>query len=60
MTQSGYEIGRDLDGLTTREREVRDGIRQGKTLMKIGKELGVSRQRIGQIARSLKEKGAMK
>jgi DNA-binding NarL/FixJ family response regulator len=55
--EAGYEIGRDDTGLTAREREVLDGLREGKTQSAIGVELGVSRARISLVVKQIREKG---
>ena len=54
-----YKIGRDESGLTIREREVLAQIKQGKSNASIARDLGVSKQRVGQIVRSLVQKNAM-
>lgn len=56
---SGYEIGTDEQGLTARERAVRDLIAKGHTRSYIGAELGVSRVRVGQLVKSLTDKGVV-
>lgn len=59
MTEPGYQIERDDDGLTRREREVLAGIIAGKNLVQIGDELGVSKQRVDQIVKALVTKGTL-
>ena len=59
MTMPGYKIGRE-NGLTRREREVLAGLAEGKAMIDIAAELGVSKQRIGQIAGVLQEKGRVR
>lgn len=56
MSEAGYKLDRDEDGLTAREREVVAGLREGKTFEAIGLGLGVSKQRVAQIANALVEK----
>lgn len=60
MTKPGYKIDRSDDGLTKREREVYDLLKQGKTLTQIGEALGVTKQRTNQIAKSLESKGRVR
>lgn len=55
MTQPGYKLDRE-DGLTKRERWVLGLLRTGKSYAEIGEVLGVSKQRVGQIALALKKK----
>lgn len=57
MTVAGYEIGRDERGLTRREHEVLAGMKAQKSFAQIGAELGITKQRVGQIAKSLVRKG---
>jgi DNA-directed RNA polymerase sigma subunit (sigma70/sigma32) len=56
LTEPGYKIDR-RDGLTAREREVLDLLRQGMSQVEIGEAIGVSKQRVGQILLVLVEKG---
>lgn len=56
MTVAGYRFDRDEEGLTSRERSVLALIQKGLTFAQIGKEMGVSRQRVGQIATALVKK----
>lgn len=47
-----------VTGLTRNQREVLRGLTQdGKTQLQISEELGISRQRVNQIVRDLKQKG---
>ena len=54
-----YSQDRDpATGLTGNQRAVLDGLtKQKKTQQKISEELGISRQRVNQIVRDLKNKG---
>lgn len=52
----GYKIGRDEHGLTQNEREVLQGLLEGKTLTAVGVEMGLSRQRAAKLAADLVEK----
>ena len=56
---SGYEIGLDEDGLTAREREVRDLIGKGLTAGQIAEKIGVTRQRVSQYVATLTAKGVI-
>lgn len=57
--KAGYEIGRDEDGLTQRERTVRDLAVEGKTIVAIGEALGFSKQRASKIVNDLISKGVL-
>jgi predicted transcriptional regulator len=57
VTQPGYRIDRDDRNLTAREREVLTALVWSTPLTVIASELGVSKQRIDQIVRSLEKKG---
>jgi DNA-binding NarL/FixJ family response regulator len=59
MTEPGYAIDRDDDGLTRREREVRRGLRDGLDQPGIAESLGITKQRVNQIVASLTKKGAV-
>lgn len=59
MTVAGYEIGRDERRLTNREREVLDLMKDGLSFKDIGERIGVTKQRVGQIAQSLAKKGVL-
>lgn len=51
---SGYSLDRDDDGMTARQRAVTGHlVDDGWTYEEIGTELGISRQRVGQIVRDL-------
>jgi DNA-binding CsgD family transcriptional regulator len=56
MTTPGYTLDRE-DGLTKRERWVLGMLRAGKTQVEIAEVLKVTKQRVGQIVRALKNKG---
>lgn len=53
---TGYEIGRGGDGLTARERQVLFLIGEGHANAEIGRRLGLSKQRVGQIRKVLVDK----
>lgn len=55
-TKPGYQIERE-NGLTKREREVLGQIAQGHNVVQTAHALGVSKQRVDQILRSLVTKG---
>lgn len=55
--QPGYEVDRDESGLTARERQVLALVREGQAQAAIGKQMGLSRARIGAIVKRLREKG---
>lgn len=55
----GYELERDKDGLTHREREVLVAYLQGKTMEAIGKEVGLTKQRVSSIVSAAAKKGAV-
>lgn len=59
MTVAGYEIDRNEEGLTAREREVYDRLIAGDTFQEIGDAIGITRQRVGQVAAALVLKGAL-
>lgn len=59
-TQPGYDIGRDDSGLTKREREVIAGIVAGQALVQIAAALGVTKQRVDTIVRSLIQKDRLR
>jgi DNA-binding CsgD family transcriptional regulator len=59
MTTAGYLVERDSRGLTKREREVLLALISGKTQMEIGPLLGVTKQRVTQLVRSLEDKGVI-
>ena len=54
-SKPGYEIGRDELGLTERDRKVAAGIRAGRKQTQIAEELGISRQRVSEIVKRLKD-----
>ena len=54
-----YAIGRDADGLTARDREVRDLLKQGKSQPEIREVTGLGKQRVWQIVQKLKAKGVV-
>lgn len=56
----GYEIGREGDGTTAREREVMTLLTSGHSVTATGKVTGLSRQRVHQLAMSLVQKGLLK
>lgn len=60
MTQPGYKIDRDDRNLTAREREVLTALVWSTPLTVIASELGISKQRVDQIVRSLEKKGVAK
>lgn len=59
MSVPGYDIGRDERGATKREREVLDLMVEELSFEEIGRRLGVSKQRVGQIALALAKKGLL-
>lgn len=59
MTEAGYEIERGPGGLTAREREVMSGLAAGLMPSEIGKNMGVTKQRIHQLIASLERKGVL-
>ena len=56
-TTPGYMIGRDSGGLTDREREVMSRLASGMTQHQIAEQLGLTKQRVGQIVTALRKKG---
>lgn len=54
---TGYEIGKGEDGLTNKERQVLELVRNGNTRQEIATALGFSRQRASQYVKSLTDKG---
>jgi DNA-binding NarL/FixJ family response regulator len=52
----GYVQDRDGEGLTKREREVRDLLKQGLDQPRIAERLGVTKQRVSAVVKSLDEK----
>lgn len=60
MTKPGYVIGRNEDSVTERERQVLAGLAQGQNLSEVAASIGVSRQRVHQLIRSLEEKGVLR
>lgn len=54
---SKYKIGRDEEGLTERERQVFEALRNGTPFVDVAATIGVSKQRVGQLLGSLIEKG---
>lgn len=56
---SGYAIGRGEDGLTQRERQVLFLLREGHSNAEIGRRLGMSKQRVGQVKKALVDKGTV-
>jgi FixJ family two-component response regulator len=58
-TKPGYSIGRDESGLTQREKDVLAGMVQGQNGQQIGHALGISKQRVDQIQKSLVLKGRL-
>ncbi|AMM44321.1 helix-turn-helix DNA-binding domain protein [Arthrobacter phage Kitkat] len=59
MTAGSYEIGRDANGLTEKERQVLGGLREKKSFRAMGREFGISAQRCHEIAGSLITKGVV-
>lgn len=59
-TTPGYGIGRDDSGITKREREVIAGIVAGHALVAIAADLGVSKQRVDTIVKSLINKSRLR
>jgi transposase len=57
VVREGYVIGRGEDGLTMRERAAAEMLRAGLTQKQIAPRLGVSKQRVYQLVRSLEAKG---
>ena len=57
--RKGYTIGRDEAGLTARDRQVLEMIRKSGAMQMagIGREIGVTKQRVKQIVDRLTEKG---
>lgn len=55
----GYRLDRDDRGLTSRERQVLQLMVLGKGQTEIGKELGLSKQRIDQLVKALIVKGVV-
>lgn len=58
--QAGYKIDRGEDGLTRRERQVLFLIREGHPGGEIGRRLGLSKQRVGQVKKTLTDKGMIR
>ena len=58
-TKPGYQIGRDSHGLTERERQVLVKIVEGLQGPQIAVALGITKQRVDQIQKSLVRKGAL-
>lgn len=58
-TLPAYELDRDPEGVTAREREVREGLRAGKSQYRVAKDLGISKQRVNEIVRDLRRKGVL-
>lgn len=56
-TRPGYAVGRDESGLTARERQVLDLLRQGRSRADIQADLGLTKQRIGALCKSIRDKG---
>jgi transposase len=57
VSHEGYQIGRDASGLTRRERTIAAMMRLGRARNRIAEDIGLSRQRVGQIVNQLREKG---
>jgi len=55
----GYRLERDDRGLTNRERQVLQLMVLGKGQTEIGRELGLSKQRIDQLVKALIVKGVV-
>ena len=51
-----YGWGEGKTGLTTRERQVAELLKEGIPQTEISKRLGLSRQRVGQIKKKIEEK----
>lgn len=60
MQGTEYVIGRDDEGLTKRERQVAALFDEGLEPVQISETLGLTRQRVHQIAQSLVSKGRAK
>lgn len=56
-SKAGYEIGRNDEGLTARDREVIREITSPRTMSEVGARLGMTRQRVSEIAKRLAERG---
>lgn len=54
-----YQIDRDENGLTARHREVMDLLAKGCTQAQIRRDLGLTKQRVSAIVRTLRKKGAL-
>ena len=54
-----YTIGRGDDGMTDKERLVVVGLGEKKSFRQIGADIGVSAQRVHQLAQSLVKKGVL-
>lgn len=62
MTESYVPKGYTLDkkwGVTNRERQVLGCLAQGMSLAEVSRQIGVSRQRVSQLARALEKKGVL-
>jgi len=56
----GYQIGRDDDGMTARERRVLFLIREGHSGSEIARRMDLTKQRVGQIRNVLEAKGKIR
>lgn len=54
-SEKGYKIGRDESGMTARERDIVERMVQGQSQSAIGRELGISRQRVSEIIARMKK-----
>lgn len=54
--ERAYEVGRDDSGVTARERMVLDLLRSGASQAEVGRQLALSRARVGQIVNQLRRK----
>lgn len=53
----GYTLGRTEDGLTRRENQVLERLLQGMTRVQIQADLGLTKQRISALCKSIEGKG---
>jgi DNA-binding CsgD family transcriptional regulator len=54
---SGYTVSRDESGLTSREREVLELLRRGRSRTDIQQDLGLTKQRISALCKSIEQRG---
>ena len=54
-SEAGYTIDRDEQGLTARDRQVRDLLAEGKKQKDIAEILGVNKSRVSGIVKRLRE-----